>query len=725
MKKKDCIKQKYFDNSKFLEIAKENIETVIPNYQNNLKELVLDDKKASYTNEDLFTIKSYLEKLIILKDDRMKTSSEYENIYNEEIKLLDNFNIEEILEKYIEKIATFASKIIENFKVILIDSKTELKSSFTNILETYSFVETVSIEDIESIIEKIDSTLLKIDNNNMTDDDIFDLTINCLKLINVRNKKLYLDNIHTINHEKELLIEEFNVIFKTIKKSETNLLTAIDEIAKINIKNASNISKIINKMIDDKMIKNENEMPEDYFSKFDFIFGLKDQEQKEVVKIDFPNFGQSEPIEISSREPFIIQFGTDKPSNVIIKTYKKIKDDIDFIKGLDTLFYRYLITFPNLAKQVSAIHKQIGSPLTVIGEICSTLPRCVLTLNGRTNLIDTDDAIRKALEEIGSIINSRKGELRNSAKIYKNIYEYNSENIDNAQNPIFLLIKDFPNGFDDPTTLENLTQIFSYSQEAGIFIVLIDSIDIVDKYKDVIESTRKELYSQAGYVFEHVSGSIVKNDTCLVDLKYISKDFNFRSFSESFNEIAKQVDRAIPLDKINDGWITKIKDKEDNSFSSSLDIPIGKEGANTKYINLTSKDTRVHVLVNGAPGSGKSEFLHTLILSSAMNYTPDELQIILIDFKEGVEFDIYRNAFPHIKFLALRGNSTDAVDILNYLVEIKENNNEKFKKLDNSKDIDEYNSKAITSGLPVIPRTLIIIDEYHKAIMNSNFLNKF
>lgn len=42
-----------------------------------------------------------------------------------------------------------------------------------------------------------------------------------------------------------------------------------------------------------------------------------------------------------------------------------------------------------------------------------------------------------------------------------------------------------------------------------------------------------------------------------------------------------------------------------------------------------------HGLIAGTTGSGKSEFIITYILSMAVNYSPNEVSFILIDYKGG------------------------------------------------------------------------------------------
>lgn len=75
--------------------------------------------------------------------------------------------------------------------------------------------------------------------------------------------------------------------------------------------------------------------------------------------------------------------------------------------------------------------------------------------------------------------------------------------------------------------------------------------------------------------------------------------------------------------------------KESNPISS-LAAPIGvNPDGSLFYLDLHQKFQGPHGLVAGTTGSGKSEFLITYILSMALNYHPDEVQFVLIDYKGG------------------------------------------------------------------------------------------
>ena len=75
---------------------------------------------------------------------------------------------------------------------------------------------------------------------------------------------------------------------------------------------------------------------------------------------------------------------------------------------------------------------------------------------------------------------------------------------------------------------------------------------------------------------------------------------------------------------------------ETNNPVKSLAVPIGV-GTDGKLftLDLHEKYQGPHGLVAGMTGSGKSEFIITYILSLAVNFSPDEVAFVLIDYKGG------------------------------------------------------------------------------------------
>ena len=73
-----------------------------------------------------------------------------------------------------------------------------------------------------------------------------------------------------------------------------------------------------------------------------------------------------------------------------------------------------------------------------------------------------------------------------------------------------------------------------------------------------------------------------------------------------------------------------------NNSNKSLTAPIGIMAGGEKFnLDIHEKYHGCHGLVAGTTGSGKSEFLQAYILSMMINYSPNEVSFVLVDFKGG------------------------------------------------------------------------------------------
>src|SRR5207249_1920843 len=102
--------------------------------------------------------------------------------------------------------------------------------------------------------------------------------------------------------------------------------------------------------------------------------------------------------------------------------------------------------------------------------------------------------------------------------------------------------------------------------------------------------------------------------------------------------------------------------------SKGIDIPLGRAGA-TKLQHLKlGKGTSQHALTSGKTGSGKSTMLHALITNGSLRYSPNELELYLIDFKKGVEFKVYAAMeLPHARVIAIESEREFGLSVLQRL----------------------------------------------------------
>ena len=97
-----------------------------------------------------------------------------------------------------------------------------------------------------------------------------------------------------------------------------------------------------------------------------------------------------------------------------------------------------------------------------------------------------------------------------------------------------------------------------------------------------------------------------------------------------------------------------------NDPTVSLSVPIGiNPNGDLFKIDLHEKYHGPHGLVAGTTGSGKSEWIITFVLSMAINYHPDEVSFVLIDYKGGGLALAFENKELGIKLPHIAGTITN------------------------------------------------------------------
>lgn len=97
------------------------------------------------------------------------------------------------------------------------------------------------------------------------------------------------------------------------------------------------------------------------------------------------------------------------------------------------------------------------------------------------------------------------------------------------------------------------------------------------------------------------------------------------------------------------------------SSATGLSAAIGETAAGD-VARLALGDNPPHALVGGPSGSGKTNLLYAWIAGLASNYSPDELALYLLDFKEGVSFARFASGrrdpswLPHVRLVGVNIN---------------------------------------------------------------------
>lgn len=153
-----------------------------------------------------------------------------------------------------------------------------------------------------------------------------------------------------------------------------------------------------------------------------------------------------------------------------------------------------------------------------------------------------------------------------------------------------------------------------------------------------------------------------------------------------------------------------------SNSKNGLVIPVGCRAFGNNVIELNIGDATPHYLIGGTTGSGKSNFLHNLIMSACCRYSPNEMRVYLLDFKEGVEFSQYAKPnLKHAKLVATEADTEYGITVLRHLVEEKEKRYTAFKAC-GCKDIQGYREKNPND---LMPRIMVVIDEFQVLFGNA------
>lgn len=146
------------------------------------------------------------------------------------------------------------------------------------------------------------------------------------------------------------------------------------------------------------------------------------------------------------------------------------------------------------------------------------------------------------------------------------------------------------------------------------------------------------------------------------------------------------------------------------SSAATLRIPIGMRGAGQVQHMELGRGTAQHVLIGGRTGSGKSTLLHVLVTSAALWFHPRELEVHLIDFKKGVEFQAYAaHKLPHARVIAVESDREFGLSVLRRLDAELARRGDLFRAA-GAQDLAAHRR----SGGEHLPRILLLIDEFQE-----------
>lgn len=187
---------------------------------------------------------------------------------------------------------------------------------------------------------------------------------------------------------------------------------------------------------------------------------------------------------------------------------------------------------------------------------------------------------------------------------------------------------------------------------------------------------------------------------------------------ERVAELAEQAQRAAAA-TLRERFVPTIAypDRPDTwwraSSAGGVTAHFGRIGARQVADLIVDSEVNTYsALIGGRPGSGKSVLIHAIVMSIAIEYSPSEAELYLIDFKEGVEFKQYADVgLPHAKVIAIESERDFGLSVLQRAAgEIKDRGN-LFRGLgQGTANLQQFRTRT---NQPM-KRLILIIDEFQQ-----------
>lgn len=284
------------------------------------------------------------------------------------------------------------------------------------------------------------------------------------------------------------------------------------------------------------------------------------------------------------------------------------------------------------------------------------------------------------------------------------ISQYNQQNVD--KQAYHLLLINLDTLTDHSISHKRLKNFFESAYDIGFYTIFFGS-------ESFLEHDSKEIQT----ILDTFSHIYVKEQKTI-----LAKDF-----FEFIDEIPTHTFKPLSLNK--DQSIQKLLNKlelvkDKNPTKDFLSIPIGK-AKNAKddiYFSMGEHSSNYHAFITGVTGSGKTTLLNHIILGIAEHYTSEEVQLYLMDYKDGVEFQVFKD-HPNCQKIFLDNSDIDAsITLLEQFSEILNSRSKTFKQYEVN-SISAYNELRHAKPMP---RMILVIDEVHKLFIGHySYVNKF
>lgn len=284
------------------------------------------------------------------------------------------------------------------------------------------------------------------------------------------------------------------------------------------------------------------------------------------------------------------------------------------------------------------------------------------------------------------------------------ISQYNQKSKFKEQYHLLLVNLDsFP---DEMTSQKRIKNLFNSAYEAGFYTIAFGSQELLDSESKATQVMLNQ------FMHLNIEDKKIQLNKNLFEFVDMVEDYEFEYVNDNKDKIIKELLKQLEV--------------EENTTTEKdfLSIPIGTSKNGRDIINFTmgDKSTNLHAFITGVTGSGKTTLLNNIITGIAEKYTSNEIQLYLMDYKEGVEFQVFKN-HPNCKKIFLDNEDLEAsISLLEEFRDTMKTRATHFKQQEVN-NITAYNK--LNPQKPM-PRIVLIIDEVHKIFVGEyNYVDRF
>ena len=321
---------------------------------------------------------------------------------------------------------------------------------------------------------------------------------------------------------------------------------------------------------------------------------------------------------------------------------------------------------------------------------------------------------------------------------FQSIHDYNRSAGEVAEPYRLLVVADYPRQFSDRAA-EQLLSLVENGPRCGIYTLLLyapeeeaprgvpfarltQSMDILDVRGHVgrlsIEGSGLPIdvnldrcpaiafdadgraTSQAARFIQAIGDAAKRGTDTVVSLENFLPVVN----RKGAGALPEFIPGAPPLTPNPDSWWTA-------TTADMAVAPIGRSGAQgVASLFFSSTAVAGGAIMVGLPRSGKTTSLHAMILTMCMLYSPEELELYLVDAKHGVEFKAYER-LPHARMVSVHSEREFSLAVLKSIQSKIRERAELIKTHSGGlSNITEYRQATGES----LPRIVVVIDEFHE-----------